>query len=62
MKVAVVFYNHPEMMVRNAIRIIVLNIFKINDERVNQLLGELPYCSYFINLALLFRDKVLDLD
>jgi hypothetical protein len=60
--VAIKFYNHPEMMIRNAIRIIVLTVFKLNDERVNTLLFELPYCSYFVNLACLFRDKLIDLD
>jgi hypothetical protein len=60
--VAIKFYNHPEMMIRNAIRIIVLTVFKLNDERVNALLYELPYCSYFVNLACLFRDKLLDLE
>jgi hypothetical protein len=60
--VAIKFYNHPEMMIRNAIRIIVLTVFKLNDERVNALICELPYCSYFVNLACLFRDKLLDLE
>ena len=27
---AIMFYNHPEMMVRNAIRIIALNVIKCN--------------------------------
>ncbi len=59
---AIQFYNHPEMMVRNAIRIIVLNVFKCNEESVNESLSELPKCSYFVNLALQFRDKIIDLD
>jgi hypothetical protein len=50
------------MMIRNAVRIIALNIFKLNDERVNNLLFELPFCSYFLNLACLFRDKLVDLE
>lgn len=49
-------------MIRNAVRIIALNIFKLNDERVNNLLSELPFCSYFVNLACLFRDKLVDLE
>jgi protein CLEC16A len=60
--VAIKFYNHPEMMVRNAIRIIALTVFKLNDDKVNSLLQELPICSYFVNLACLFRDKILDLE
>ena len=50
------------MMVRNAVRIIALTIFKLNDELVNKLVSDLPFCSYFANLACYFRDKVLDLD
>ena len=59
---AIQFYNHPEVMVRNAIRIIALNVFKCNEEMVNESLGELPKCSYFVNIALQFRDKIVDLD
>ena len=60
--IAVRFYNHPEMMVRNAIRIITLTIIKLNDDSANKLMSDLPFCSYFTNLACLFRDKLLDLD
>ncbi len=49
-------------MVRNAIRIIALTIFKLNDEQANKLLLDLPFCSYFSNLACYYRDKILDLD
>lgn len=49
-------------MVRNAIRIIALTIFKLNEEPINNILTDLPFCSYFANLACYFRDKVLDLD
>jgi hypothetical protein len=49
-------------MVRNAIRIVCLTIFKLNDESVNRLLGDLPFVSYFAHLACLYRDKLLDLD
>lgn len=50
------------MMVRNAIRIIALTIFKLNDDSINKLLTDMPFCSYFSNLACFFRDKILDLD
>ena len=49
-------------MIRNAIRIIVLTVFKLNYERVNAILSELPYCSYFVNLACLYREKLLALE
>lgn len=60
--IAIKFYNHSEMMVRNAIRIIALTIFKLNEDSINKLLTDMPFCSYFANLACYFRDKILDLD
>lgn len=56
------FYNHPEMMVRNAIRIITLTVFKLNDELVNKALCDIPHASYFVHLSCQLRDKMLDLD
>lgn len=50
------------MMVRNAIRIIALTVFKLNEDSINNLLSDMPFCSYFANLACYFRDKILDLD
>ncbi|CDW77693.1 UNKNOWN [Stylonychia lemnae] len=61
-KKSIKFYNHPEMMVRNAIRIIALTIFKLNEDSINTLLMDLPFCQYFANLSCYFRDKILDLD
>lgn len=49
-------------MVRNAIRIIALTVFKLNEESVNKCLEDVPFCSYFAHLACLMRDKLLDLD
>eukprot|EP00347_Sterkiella_histriomuscorum_P015039 403358539 len=60
--IAIQFYNHPEMMVRNAIRIITLTIFKLNDEQINSLLSDLPFCYFFPNLACYFKDKILELE
>lgn len=53
------FANHPETMVRNAVRIINLTVFKINDQKLNDdLLSDVPYCLTFVHLACLLRDKV----
>jgi protein CLEC16A len=53
------FANHPETMVRNAVRIINLTVFKINDRKLNnELLSDVPYCLSFVHLACLLRDKV----
>ena len=60
--IAIKFYNHGEMMVRNAVRIIALTVFKLNDPGLNALLSDLPFVTYFTNLALLFRSKILSVD
>lgn len=55
------FANHPETMVKNAVRIIYLNIFKINDQTLNDdIISDVPYCLTFVNLACVLRDKVLN--
>ncbi|TNV84769.1 hypothetical protein FGO68_gene16079 [Halteria grandinella] len=59
---ALPFYNHPEMMVRNAIRIIALTVFKLNDDAVNRCLCDLPHAGYFVQLACQVRDKMIELD
>ena len=54
------FANHPETMVKNAIRIINLTVYKINDSKLNEkILSDVPYCLSFVNIACLLRDKVV---
>ena len=46
-------------MVRNAVRIINLTIFKINDKKLNdEILSDVPFCLHFVHLACLLRHKV----
>ena len=53
------FSNHPETMVRNAVRIINLTVFKINDKKLNdEILSDVPFCYNFVHLSCLLRDKV----
>lgn len=53
------FANHPETMVKNAVRIINLTVFKINDPKLNSdILADVPFCLNFVHLACLMRDKV----
>ena len=56
------FFNHSEMMVRNAMRIIVLKILQLNDPLVNKLLGDLPFCTFFVHLACLLKDQIVQID
>ena len=46
-------------MVRNAVRIINLTVYKINDAKLNNdILADVPFCLNFVNIACLLRDKV----
>ena len=56
------FFNHSELMVRNAMRIIVLNIFQLNDPHVNLLLEDLPFCTFFAHLSCFLKDQVIRID
>ena len=55
-------YNHQETMVRNAARIILLTIFKLNDPFINRLTTDVPFATYFCHLGCLLRDTILQLD
>jgi hypothetical protein len=50
------------MMVRNAMRIIVLTILKLNDPVINKLLTDLPFATFFVNLSCYLRDMIIKLD
>jgi hypothetical protein len=53
------FENHNETMVKNAIRIINLTVFKINSPEINEnILGDVPFCLSFVHNACLLREKV----
>jgi protein CLEC16A len=56
------FFNHSETMVRNAMRIIVLTIFKLNDPTVNSLLTDLPFATFFVHIACYLRDHIIQVD
>ena len=53
------FFNHGETMVRNAMRIIVLTILKLNDQTVNNLLTDVPFATFFVHLACYLRDHFI---
>ena len=56
------FFNHSEMMVRNAMRIIVLKILQLNDPLVNKLLQDLPFCTFFAHLGCYLKDQIIQID
>ena len=56
------FFNHGETMVKNAARIIILTILKLNDPLVNKLLLDLPFCTFFAHLGCYLKDLVVKID
>ena len=60
--IALKFYNHNDVMIRNAVRVITMTLFKMNDPSINELITDLPFCSYFVHLVSHFRDKVIAID
>ena len=57
------FAHHPETMVRNAVRIINLTIFKINDKQLNEeVLADMPFCLSFVHLACQLRETCNGID
>ena len=56
------FFNHGETMVRNAARIIILTIFKLNEPLVNKLLLDLPFCTFFAHLGCYLKDLIVKID
>jgi len=60
--ITIKFFNHSETMVRNAMRIIVLVMMKLNDETVNRLLTDVPFAPFFVQLACLLRDQLIQVD
>jgi len=60
--IAIKFYNHPETMVRNAVKIIAMTLFGMNSPKINALLQDLPFCSYFSHMASFFKEKIMEID
>ena len=49
-------------MVKNAVRIIVMSVFKLNEPMVNKLLSDVPFVNFFCHLACQLRDKIVEID
>jgi hypothetical protein len=62
LSVTMKFFNHNEMMVKNAVRIIVISVFKLNEPMVNKLLSDVPFVNFFCHLACSLRDKIIEID
>ncbi len=55
---AVQFFNHPESMVRIAVRTLTLNVYKVNCAEVRRFILDRSAVPYFSNLVWYLREEV----
>ncbi|XP_058116589.1 protein CLEC16A homolog isoform X1 [Anopheles coustani] len=59
---AIKFFNHPESMVRIAVRTITLNVYKVQNPNMLQFIRDKTAAPYFSNLVWFIGKHILELD
>ncbi|KAL0278779.1 UNVERIFIED_CONTAM: hypothetical protein PYX00_000494 [Menopon gallinae] len=59
---AIKFFNHPESMVRIAVRTLTLNVYRVEDKSMLQFIRDKTAAPYFSNLVWFIKNHVLELD
>ncbi|ELU12250.1 hypothetical protein CAPTEDRAFT_114708 [Capitella teleta] len=59
---AIKFFNHPESMVRIAVRTITLNVYRVDDRSMLRYIRDKTAAPYFSNLVWFIGNHVLELD
>uniref|UniRef100_A0A8C4X9W5 C-type lectin domain containing 16A n=1 Tax=Erpetoichthys calabaricus TaxID=27687 RepID=A0A8C4X9W5_ERPCA len=59
---AIKFFNHPESMVRIAVRTITLNVYKVNNQHMLHYVRDRTAAPYFSNLVWFIGSHVIELD
>lgn len=59
---AIKFFNHPESMVRIAVRTLSLNVYRVDDRSMLQFIRNRTAAPYFSNLVWFIGNHVLELD
>ncbi|CAF3322729.1 unnamed protein product [Rotaria socialis] len=59
---AIKFFNHPETMVRIAVRTLTLNVYKVSDPGMHRFILDCTATEYFSNFVWFIRNHVLDFD
>lgn len=59
---AIKFFNHPESMVRIAVRTITLNVYKVQNPNMLQFIRDKTAAPYFSNLVWFVGKHILELD
>lgn len=59
---AIKFFNHPESMVRIAVRTLTLNVYRVNDQSMLQFIRDRTAAPYFSNLVWFIGNHILELE
>ncbi|KAK6643395.1 hypothetical protein RUM43_004900 [Polyplax serrata] len=59
---AIKFFNHPESMVRIAVRTLTLNVYRVEDESMLQFIRDKTAAPYFSNLACFIGNHIVELN
>ncbi|KAK7084878.1 Protein CL16A, partial [Halocaridina rubra] len=59
---AIKFFNHPESMVRIAVRTLSLNVYRVNDQSMLQFICDRTAAPYFSNLVWFIGNHILEVD
>ncbi|XP_049951691.1 protein CLEC16A homolog isoform X1 [Schistocerca serialis cubense] len=59
---AIKFFNHPESMVRIAVRTLTLNVYRVEDRSMLKFIRDKTAAPYFSNLVWFIGNHVLELD
>ncbi|CAO1405168.1 unnamed protein product [Diamesa serratosioi] len=59
---AIKFFNHPESMVRIAVRTISLNVYKVDNDSMQEFIRDRTAAPYFSNLVWFIGKHILELD
>ncbi|XP_063234490.1 protein CLEC16A homolog isoform X2 [Bacillus rossius redtenbacheri] len=59
---AIQFFNHPESMVRIAVRTLTLNVYRVEDKSMLKFIRDKTAAPYFSNLVWFIGNHILELD
>jgi protein CLEC16A len=59
---AIKFYNHPEALIRNTSKNIILSVAKLDDEKVQKYMRSFPFIVYYSHLAYFIFDTSYKID
>ncbi|CAF0905318.1 unnamed protein product [Adineta steineri] len=59
---AIKFFNHPESMIRIAVKTLTLNIYRVPDPAMHRFIIDCTATEYFSNFVWFIRNQVLDFD